>query len=450
MTWLHDRYELGVEERLPHCWAQHPGLIEELWALKAWREEIYDAARPSAQAARYWHAELRQTMHAAITFYAAGCRAGHRGADGLAADDTDLQRQLGRRRPRRRHPRRAAAPGRRAEETPSGQLPVPDRRDDARPPRRRYRDTTQPDRDRHPALRQVVVDARRKRLAAHHRQQDSIAASTSTPPRSPWPTAASNATRTGEAGIAERCRRRGNDLMPTFSFRTEEFTLGALLYAPERLRDVPNLRAHHFGDPGHQAIFTALAQSQQHEPDVRGQDLAGRIARRAATPGVTEARLVGLALACPDPGHVVEEARLVIAQAVRRELVGSAERISRLTESLPADYPFLDYTELLGSLRHHAVNTGPDVDFLLNAEPNGKHPRIQREETLLADLIQHPQRVEEIATWLAPEAFTAPNRQDIYRTLLHLTGQGDQLPKTPFAVAPEITAAWNGTSSQAC
>ncbi|MEU9889984.1 hypothetical protein AB0M95_13000 [Sphaerisporangium sp. NPDC051017] len=92
-TWLHDRYELGVEERLPRCWAQHPGLIEELWALKAWREEIYDAKQPSGQAARYWHAELRQTMHAAITFYAAGCRAGHRGADGLAAEDAALQQR---------------------------------------------------------------------------------------------------------------------------------------------------------------------------------------------------------------------------------------------------------------------------------------------------------------------------------------------------------------------
>lgn len=77
VAWLHDRYELSVEERLPACWPQHPGLIEELRALKAWREEIYRAAKPSGQAARYWHAEMRQTISAATTFYAAGCRAGH-------------------------------------------------------------------------------------------------------------------------------------------------------------------------------------------------------------------------------------------------------------------------------------------------------------------------------------------------------------------------------------
>ena len=93
VTWLHDRYELGVEDRLPRCWPQHPGLIEELWALKAWREEIYEASQPSGQAARYWHTELRQVLQAATTIYAAGCRTGHRGARSTAADDARLQQR---------------------------------------------------------------------------------------------------------------------------------------------------------------------------------------------------------------------------------------------------------------------------------------------------------------------------------------------------------------------
>jgi hypothetical protein len=79
VTWLHDRYELSTEERLPHCWAEHSGLVEELSALKAWHDEIYGSAQPSGQAARYWHAELRQTITAALTFYASGCRVGHHG-----------------------------------------------------------------------------------------------------------------------------------------------------------------------------------------------------------------------------------------------------------------------------------------------------------------------------------------------------------------------------------
>jgi hypothetical protein len=93
VCWLHDRYELATEDRLPRCWASHPGLIEELYALKAWREEIYSSPQPSGQAARYWHAELRQVLHAAATMYAAGCRTGHRAAPRLAASDTSLREQ---------------------------------------------------------------------------------------------------------------------------------------------------------------------------------------------------------------------------------------------------------------------------------------------------------------------------------------------------------------------
>jgi len=93
VTWLHDRYELSVEDRLPRCWARHPGLVEELHALKAWRQEIYGGSQASGQAARYWHAELRQVLHAAATQYALGCRTGHRGPARLAAEDPVLLRE---------------------------------------------------------------------------------------------------------------------------------------------------------------------------------------------------------------------------------------------------------------------------------------------------------------------------------------------------------------------
>jgi hypothetical protein len=93
VTWLHDRYELSVEDRLPRCWPRHPGLVEELYALMVWRAEIYSSSHQSGQAARYWHAELRQVLHAATTLYAAGCRTGHRGVAVLAAADPALTKQ---------------------------------------------------------------------------------------------------------------------------------------------------------------------------------------------------------------------------------------------------------------------------------------------------------------------------------------------------------------------
>ncbi|MBD0737828.1 hypothetical protein BGM09_31575 [Streptomyces sp. CBMA29] len=91
VTWLYDRYELAVESRLPDCWAEHPGLIEELWALMLWRHEIYSAAQPSGQAARYWHIELRTVIASTASHYAAGCRTGHVPLGDLAAQSPELQ-----------------------------------------------------------------------------------------------------------------------------------------------------------------------------------------------------------------------------------------------------------------------------------------------------------------------------------------------------------------------
>ncbi|WP_405018115.1 hypothetical protein OHV05_15040 [Kitasatospora sp. NBC_00070] len=95
VIWLHDRYELAVESRLPQCWAEHPGLIEELWALKVWREEIYGAApdQQVGQAARYWHAELRAVVANATGVYATACRTGHRRAEVRAAESPELQKR---------------------------------------------------------------------------------------------------------------------------------------------------------------------------------------------------------------------------------------------------------------------------------------------------------------------------------------------------------------------
>jgi hypothetical protein len=79
-TWLYDRYGLGSDWRLPDCWPQHPGIIEELWLLKIWREEIYDGASeiPLNQQAGAWHAHLQAFTGSVKTFYAPGCRSGHK------------------------------------------------------------------------------------------------------------------------------------------------------------------------------------------------------------------------------------------------------------------------------------------------------------------------------------------------------------------------------------
>ncbi|MEV6527124.1 hypothetical protein AB0M43_34860 [Longispora sp. NPDC051575] len=82
VVWIHDLYELDREERLPLCWVEHPGLVEELRALKAWRDFVYDqpGSSSAAHSARSWHGELRQTIAAISGFWAPVCRSGHKPA----------------------------------------------------------------------------------------------------------------------------------------------------------------------------------------------------------------------------------------------------------------------------------------------------------------------------------------------------------------------------------
>jgi hypothetical protein len=77
VAWLISRYRLTLEDRLPDCWPRHPELIEELWALRAWRAEAY-GVEGSGQTAVYWHQALVAFLTNVSTWWAAGCRAGHK------------------------------------------------------------------------------------------------------------------------------------------------------------------------------------------------------------------------------------------------------------------------------------------------------------------------------------------------------------------------------------
>jgi hypothetical protein len=87
VAWLHDTYELGRESRLPECWPDHPGLVQELWALKCWREALYttsaedgvttgEQAGSLAQHVRMWHNDMRMFV-SEVRFYAPKCMSSH-------------------------------------------------------------------------------------------------------------------------------------------------------------------------------------------------------------------------------------------------------------------------------------------------------------------------------------------------------------------------------------
>ena len=80
--WLTERYRLRIEDHMPRCWTRHPELIEELTALRAWHQEAHGRSAPRTpgvgQSATAWHQALHAFLQRTATYWAAGCRAGHK------------------------------------------------------------------------------------------------------------------------------------------------------------------------------------------------------------------------------------------------------------------------------------------------------------------------------------------------------------------------------------
>jgi replicative DNA helicase len=224
--------------------------------------------------------------------------------------------------------------------------------------------------------------------------------------------------------------------MPSLTQRAEEALLGALIYNPAQLDDVPHVRPDDFGDPLHRAVFTAIGQVRDEVPGAYGAAVTEAIAARADTARADELYLSGLVRACPDTFAAAIYGRMVQEAAFRRAL---AEHAGTLTQTAGSGYGTsreLDHLARLSAalqIHSHSFET-------VTSQSGGAVPpamagtTARQEELLLAGLIQNPETVGEIREWLDPEAFTAPDRRRIYEAIVAVDSYGE--PVT------ELTLSW--------
>ncbi|MEV6986489.1 DnaB-like helicase N-terminal domain-containing protein [Sphaerisporangium sp. NPDC051017] len=240
--------------------------------------------------------------------------------------------------------------------------------------------------------------------------------------------------------------------MPNLLHRTEEALLGALIYDPSLINDVPYLLPRHFDHADHQAIFAAFLDVRANEPGTWGAAMAARITSQVDVPGIDETRLAGLALSSPDVSSVAVYGRMIQEAALRRELLGHADRLAEAAGTVRGVDPELDHFALLSdALRSNAVHFQASLTYELSVEAPRQDLRTLREEALLADLIQHPEHLHEVAAWLDPEVFTSPDRRSIYEAIVAVDEYGEPVeeltlswelarsPSTDLALAGETT-----------
>lgn len=75
VTWLRDRYDLGVSD-LPECWWRHGASIEELTAVRIAYEAAYDPDGGGGTLPSVWHLELDQVLDRLRRRWLRGCAGG--------------------------------------------------------------------------------------------------------------------------------------------------------------------------------------------------------------------------------------------------------------------------------------------------------------------------------------------------------------------------------------
>lgn len=215
--------------------------------------------------------------------------------------------------------------------------------------------------------------------------------------------------------------------------RSEEALLGALLYDPSLVAEIPQLLPRHFSDSYRAEVFAAITDVHTALPDMRGAEFTRLVAHQVDTPP-WETELDGWALSS-NPSSAAAYGRLVHEAAVRRELIGHAERLAELAGPDRGVDPSLDHlADLASALRLHAADGEATVAHYLPIYDTEQQLRALQEDQILADLIQHPDLVPEVAGWLDPAVFTAPHRRQVFEAIISVELYGDPVE--------ELTITW--------
>ncbi|PYC82583.1 hypothetical protein C7C46_09470 [Streptomyces tateyamensis] len=222
---------------------------------------------------------------------------------------------------------------------------------------------------------------------------------------------------------------------PDLVLRAEQAVIGSALRDRQRLDDIAYLTPDRLAHPTHRAVLTALIESRTSDPTMSAARLPELIEQRTAISGVNADYLRRLADAAPQPRNIASYARMVQEAAVRRDLALHVDRLRTTSSSLRGPDPVLD--RLTQAMRR--TEQAVPVAMLNEPAPASYEPRpqlageqdvrvevrLERQDTVLADLLQHPEQVREVSGWLYPEVFEEGPRREVYEAIVVVAERGE-------------------------
>lgn len=228
------------------------------------------------------------------------------------------------------------------------------------------------------------------------------------------------------------------------AMRSERALIGLLLADNQLLDEVPNLRPDDFGQPDLRSVFDAIIDVRAEYPDAYGAQLFALVTDRTRLPGIDSAHLHGLALNRPEPANVAVYAQLAQEAGLRRSLASHADRIGGLAGEHRGSDPGLNHLSRLSlALNRSALRTDSSGDLENVAEALGRTLNagtalgsvyVDREDLILADLLQNPDMLPEVQGWLSAEYFTSGRHREVYEAMIAVARNGEQVNKRTLAV----------------
>lgn len=230
--------------------------------------------------------------------------------------------------------------------------------------------------------------------------------------------------------------------MSELILRAEQGVLGALLTHTDPDVITANLTSDDFAHPAHQAVFTALLDIETLDTtlDERITTVARIVDRTDVDPGW----LLQIAALTPAEDLVPQYTRIVVQAAFDRDVADFAQPY-RAAALLADDSDRGKLVRLADALDAQAAVFTPastvdtDAAIGLNVdlnEPAGTKDVTQllREDSIIADLMQHPEQAAQIASWLTSDVFSTDQRRLTFEFAVSIAYDDD-----PFDT---VTLAW--------
>ena len=214
----------------------------------------------------------------------------------------------------------------------------------------------------------------------------------------------------------------------TLAARAEQAVLGALLLRPDTYQEIAYLDPAQFIDPANAALFEAIRTELTHEPDQTNSALTAHLQAVYAATGASS-DLASFIETCPDPTAATAYARILVEAELNRTMATHVARLIELSEPQSPERS------------EAAALIGPEPAISQDAENapiprSWKGSRPNREERILADLIQHPDQIEQAREVINATTFTSTAREDLFEALSAIQKRGE--PVDTLTIAWEL------------